>query len=88
MDGLAASILSTINKRIGIFLSKIKEIMNLSENPHMMGMRYIRCASTLYESEIVTFILNNSESWIGVTEEIIQKLPKQVYVELRELRQE
>ena len=28
----------------------------------------------MYESEIVTSILNNSASWIGITDEIIDKL--------------
>ena len=32
-DGIAASILSTINKRIGKCISKIYKIMNLSEHP-------------------------------------------------------
>ena len=37
-DGLAASILSTINKRLGALIGKINIIMNLAENPRMMGM--------------------------------------------------
>ena len=48
--------------------------MNLSEHPRMMGMRNSRCAHTLYETEIVTSIRNNSESWIGITKEIKDKL--------------
>ena len=40
----------------------------------MTGMRNSRCPRTLYEIEIVTSILNNSESWIGITKEIIDKL--------------
>ena len=69
-DGLAASILSTINKPI----EKVNEIMNLSEYPRMAGLRNSRCARTLSETEIVTSILNNSESWIGITEETIDRL--------------
>ena len=34
-DGLAASILSTVNKRLVILVSKIIVIMNLTENPKM-----------------------------------------------------
>ena len=34
----------------------------------------MQCAGTLYESEIVTSILNNSKSWIGITDTIIDKL--------------
>ena len=48
--------------------------MKLSEHPRMAGLRNSRCARTLYETDIVTSILNNSESWIGITEEIIDKL--------------
>ena len=40
----------------------------------MTGMRNSRCANTLYETEIVTSILNNSEYRIGITKEIINKL--------------
>ena len=38
----------------------------------MMGMRNSRC--TLYESEVVTSLLNNSGSWIGLTDKIVDKL--------------
>ena len=41
-DGLAASILSTINK----YLAKINEIIHLLENPHMMGMGKSKWART------------------------------------------
>ena len=61
-DGIAASILSTINKWLGKCISKINEIMNLSEHQRMAGMRNCRCARTLYIKEIVSSILNNSES--------------------------
>ena len=47
--------------------------MKLSENSYMTGMRNSMCARTLYESEIVTSILNNSASWIGIPDEIIDK---------------
>ena len=32
------------------------------------------CARTLYESKVVTSLLNNSASWIGLTDKIIDKL--------------
>ena len=48
--------------------------MNLAENPRMYGMRNSMCAQTLYESEVVTSLLNNSASWIGLTDEIVDKL--------------
>ena len=73
-EGLTASILSTINKRLGNLIGKINVIMNLAENPRMMGMRNSLCAWTLYDSEIVTSILNNIASWIGITDKIIDKL--------------
>ena len=52
----------------------LKRGMNLAENPKMMGLRNSLCARTLYESEIVTSLLKNSASWIGITDEIIDKL--------------
>ena len=73
-DGLAASILSTINKRLGVLIGKINVIMNLAEHPQMYGLQNSMCARTLYESEVVTSLLNNSASWIGLTDEIIDIL--------------
>ena len=61
-DGLAASILSTINKRLGVLIGKINVIMNLAEHPQMYGLKNSMCAHTLYESEVVTLLLNNSAS--------------------------
>ena len=65
-DVLAASILilSAIDKRMGKVIGKINIIMNLAENPRMMGMRNSLFAQTLYESDIVTSLLNNSASLI------------------------
>ena len=50
--------------------------MNLAENPIMYVMKNSMCARTLYESEaeVVTSLLNNSASWIGLNDEIINKL--------------
>ena len=73
-DGLSASILSTVNKRIKAIYSKLNTIMNLAENPNMYGLQNSQCARTLYESEIVTSLLNNSVSWIGLNDEIISIL--------------
>ena len=42
-DGLAASILSTVNKRLGVLISKINVIMNLAENPKMYGLKNSLC---------------------------------------------
>ena len=73
-DKLAASILSINNKRLGVLIGKINVIMNLAEHPQMYGLKNIMCARTLYESEVVTSLLNNSASWIGLTDEIIDIL--------------
>ena len=43
----------------------------MAENPKMYGLQNSQCARTLYESEIVTSLLNNSASWIGLNDEII-----------------
>ena len=48
--------------------------MNLAEHPQMYGLQNNMCACTLYESEIVTSLLNNSASWIGLNDEIINTL--------------
>ena len=48
--------------------------MNLAEHPQMYGLQNRMCARTLYESEIATSLLNNSASWIGLTDEMIDIL--------------
>ena len=48
--------------------------MNFAEIPRMYGMHNSMCARTLYESEVVTSLLNNSASWISLTDEIVDKL--------------
>ena len=48
--------------------------MNLAENQRMYGLQNSQCARTLYESEVVTSLLNNSASWIGLNDEIVTKL--------------
>ena len=52
----------------------IHVIMNHAEHPQMYGLQNSMCARTLYESEIVTSLLSNSASWIGLTEEVINTL--------------
>ena len=61
-DGLAASILSTVNKCLGVLISKINVIMNQAKNPKMYGLQNSLYARTLYESEVVTSLLNNNAS--------------------------
>ena len=73
-DRLAPSIVRTIKKHIRKCIAKLNEIINLSEHPRMMRMGNSRCARTLYVSEQVTSILNNSESWIGISAEALDKL--------------
>ena len=46
-DRLAASILSTVNKRLNVLFSKLNVIMNLAENPKMYGLQNSQCAWTL-----------------------------------------
>ena len=48
--------------------------MNLAKHPQRYGLQNCMCALTLYESEKVTSLLNNSASWIGLTDEIIDTL--------------
>ena len=69
-DGTGASIISTISKRI----NNLNEMINLAEHIRMAGIQNSRCAGNLYESEAVTSIMNNSESWIGIPDEAIDML--------------
>ena len=75
-DGLAASILSTVNKHLSVLIGKINVIMNLAEHPQTYGLQNSMCVRTLFVSEIVKSLLNNSASWIGLNDEIIDTLPE------------
>ena len=73
-DGFNAIILSTINKRIAKSIRKLNEILGLTENPLMSGMKNSLCARNLYVSEVASSIINNCEFWIGVKDEAIDIL--------------
>ena len=73
-NGLAASILSTTDKIIGKVIGGINVKMKLAENPQRVKMRNSLCAQTLYKKEIVTSLLNNSASRIGIIDSIKYKL--------------
>ena len=73
-DGTGVSILSTTKKYIAQCITKLNVIIYLAENPHMAGMRNSRYARNLFKTEVVTSILNNSESWIGITTEFIDMM--------------
>ena len=48
--------------------------MDVAENTSLKGMNSAIAAITQFKSQVVTILLHNRESWIGVTEEHIQKL--------------
>ena len=48
--------------------------MDLAENTSLEGMNSAMAAVIQFKSHVVTKLLHNSESWIGVTEEHIQRL--------------
>ena len=73
-DGSNAIILSTINKRIAKSIRKLNEILGLTENPLMSGMKNTLCARNLYVCEVASSIINNCEFWIGVKDEAIDIL--------------
>ena len=73
-NSLAASILITVNKRLGVLIGKINFIMNFAEHPQMYGLKNGMVARTLYEAEVVKSLLKNRASSIGLTDEIINTL--------------
>ena len=57
-------------------LEILNSLMALQLSPLLIRLllHHSRCAHTLYETEVVTPILDNSESWIGISAEAIDKL--------------
>ena len=73
-DGPAAIITETIKIRMPVAIAKGKEIMNICDDPRLIG--FPSGIGPINESKIkiVTKLLNNSDSWLGLNESHIKTL--------------
>ena len=72
--GCKESIQDTINERKRKLISRSEEIIQLSNTTQMAGLGHSRTAFNLFEAQIIPSLLNNAESWIGITEKQIKEL--------------
>jgi len=72
--GCTESIQDTIKERKRKLISKSEEIVQLANNPLMCGLGNSKTAFNLFEAQIIPSLLNNAESWIGITNKQITAL--------------
>ena len=72
--GLAASVDSTISERYGRIYTSILEVKVILEDYRSSTAGGIRAGIMLWEMAIIPSLLNNSETWIFMSEESIKKL--------------
>ena len=74
--GCEQSITDTIKERTRKLKSKCDDIIQIAESPLMGGLNCGSVAFKLYEAQIISSLLHNSESWIGINDKHIQLLQK------------
>ena len=72
--GCTESIQDTIRERKRKLVSKSEEIVQLANNSLMCGLGQSKTAFNLFEAQIIPCLLNNAESWIGITNKQIKEL--------------
>ena len=72
--GCIESIWDTIKERKRKLVSRSEEIVQLANNPMMTGLGHSKTAFNLFEAQIIPSLLNNAESWIGMTNKQIKEL--------------
>ena len=74
--GMAESVIATINKRKGKVIQSIFEISTLMEDcrGHVTGG--ITTALEIWEMAVCPYLLNNCDTWCGVTDSAIEELDK------------
>ena len=72
--GCIESIWDTIKERKRKLVSRSEEIVQMANNPLMTGLGHSKTAFNLFEAQIIPSLLNNAESWIGITDKQIKEL--------------
>ena len=72
--GCKESVQETIKERRRKLISKNEEIIQLADTPMMQGLGHSKTAFNLFEAQIIPCLLNNAESWIGITNKQIKEL--------------
>ena len=74
--GCAQSITDTIKERTRKLRSKCDDIIQIADSPIMGGLNCGAIAFRLYEAQIISSLLHNCESWIGINDKHVQLLQK------------
>ena len=73
-DGCAASITATLDGRIPIAIERGDIIINTINHPALLGHRVAIAPVEQFKSKIISKILSNSDSWIGLTKQHINRI--------------
>ena len=72
--GLAASVLATINKRAGRANSAIYEIKAIIEDCRINCVGGLSSGLHVWEIAVIPFLINNSETWVEMNKDAIDKI--------------
>ena len=84
-NGCKESNTETIKFRTNGLLSKIEDILSVSENPLMESTGNSLSAIKLFEAQIIPALLFNCERWIGITEAHFKELDNFQHAFIRKL---
>ena len=72
--GTSASITATLDSRIPTAIDRGNTILFICNQPSLIGFTIAHGSGAQYESKICSKILSNSESWIGLANEHIERM--------------
>ena len=72
-DGCAASITATLDGRIPIAIERGETIIDTCNHPALLGQTIAFAPVEQFESKVLSKILSNSNSWIGLTKQHIKR---------------
>ena len=73
-SSLAASVVATVRKRRGLVLMTINDIVSIVEDARSGVVGRIVTALKLWESSLLPFLLNSSETWLDIPNEAMNLL--------------
>ena len=76
-NGTAASITETIQNRISSALEKTKEILDICQDPKLLGFPTAMGPISEYETKVIPKLLNNAESWLGINDSHLTTLQEE-----------
>ena len=74
--GTTISVSETINKRLHKARETTKEILTICSDPRLIGFSTAWGAVSEYNTKVLPQLLNNCESWLGISDSEIKKAPR------------